>query len=68
MTANKKANEIYMEFYLILFDSDSDKGEEVQVSTLAKKCALACIDKIISSGSHTYPFLERVKEEIELID
>lgn len=40
----KEAGEIYNRFYMILFDSDSYKSEEVNVSTLAKSCALEAVN------------------------
>lgn len=40
----KEAGEIYNRFYMILFDSDSDKSEEINVSTLAKACAYEAIN------------------------
>ena len=40
----KEAKDIYNRFYMILFDSDSDKSEEINVSTLAKACAYEAIN------------------------
>lgn len=37
------ANDIFYEHYMILFDSESDKGEECLITLLAKKSALATI-------------------------
>lgn len=40
----KEAKDIYNRFYMILLDSDSDKSEEINVSTLAKACAYEAIN------------------------
>lgn len=40
----KEAGDIYNRFYMILFDSDSDKSEEINVSTLAKACAYEAVN------------------------
>lgn len=45
----KKAEDLFGSFYMILFDSESDKGEEILVSSLAQKCALLAVDKILST-------------------
>ena len=37
MTPKDKAQDIFNSFYMILFDSESDKGEEIIVSMLAQK-------------------------------
>jgi hypothetical protein len=47
LTAKEKAKDIFNNFYFILFDSDSDKGEEILVSSLAQKNALLATDIVI---------------------
>ena len=42
------AKEIYVRHYIILFDSESDKGEEVLVSLLANKSAIATVEAILT--------------------
>ena len=49
MTAKQKAEEIFMSHYVILMDSDSDKGEEVIVSVLSKKLAIKTVEYIIEA-------------------
>lgn len=46
MTSKEKAEELFKSFYMILFDSDSDKGEEILVSLLAQKCAMLSLDQM----------------------
>lgn len=69
----EKANELFNKFYMILFDSDSDKGEEYLVSLLAGKCAILCVDEILSAidlhdfetPNKEFEFLNEVKLELE---
>ncbi len=37
--ATRIASDIYNDHYMVLFDSESDKGEEILVSLLAQKNA-----------------------------
>ena len=46
----KEAGDIYNRFYIILFDSDSDKSEEINVSTLAKSCAVEAVNLMESEA------------------
>ena len=51
-----KAKDIFNSFYMILFDSESDKGEEIIVSILAKKCAIRDVQNTIAANPHGNPF------------
>lgn len=77
--ALQTANELFMDYYMILFDSDSDKGEEILVSMLAKQCAIkACLNiinalhiniKMFRVGYyHDIEFYKRVKLILESPD
>jgi hypothetical protein len=44
--AQEFAKKLFNEHYMILFDSDSDKGEEILVSILAIKSALVTLNYI----------------------
>jgi len=46
--AKKKAIEIFNKNYFVLFDSESDKGEEILVSILSTKCALITVNEILT--------------------
>jgi hypothetical protein len=73
MTPKEKSEELFNGFYMILLDSDSDKGEEVLVSILAGKCAILCVDEIISAidwhdfeiPNKKFEYWNEVKLEIE---
>ena len=55
--AENKAREIFNRHYMVLFDSDSDKGEEIQVSLLAKKCAIVTVQEVLMSTPGMFPVL-----------
>jgi hypothetical protein len=75
MTPKEKAEELFNKCYMILFDSDSDKGEECLVSILAGKCAILCVDEILSAidwhdfetPNKEFEFWNEVKLEIEKV-
>lgn len=49
------AEEIYTDIYMVLYDSDSDKGEEVLVTMLSKKLAIKSVERIILANPHSNP-------------
>ena len=51
--------------YMVLFDSDSDKGEEILVSLLAKKVSLETMKELYKETANDF-FLE-LATEIEKI-
>jgi hypothetical protein len=73
ISQKEKANELFNKFYMILLDSDSDKGEECLVSLLAIKCAILCVDEIIlaidwhdfETPNKEFEFWGQVKLELE---
>lgn len=64
MSAKSHAQERFNAYYFILFDSDSDKGEEVLVSMLAKKCAKEEIEQMIVFAGFNNEYLKRVLIEL----
>lgn len=51
--AKIKAKELFNEHYMVLFDSDSDKGEEILVSLLAHKAALITAKECLNLAERT---------------
>jgi len=49
------ARDIYHDMYMILYDSDSDKGEEILVSILAQKLSIKTVERIIMANPHSNP-------------
>lgn len=67
-TIKEQADALFYNYYAILFDSDSDKGEEILVTKLAKQCAIAACDMIIKEIGYDclrVNFWQKVKRKIE---
>ncbi len=67
MTAKEKANELFSEFYFILFDSESDKGEEILISLLANKCALKHCELLIEMAPNYTIFYTEVRNKLKAL-
>ena len=72
MTPKEKAITLVDGFRFILIKSNTDAGEEILCTLLAKECALVAVDGILNQmiGSLSYSFNEKlywreVKQEIE---
>jgi hypothetical protein len=74
MTPKEKATSLVDEFRLILMKSNTDAGEEILCTLLAKECALVAVDEIlnwhleflfISKESVGHQYWLDVKQEIE---
>lgn len=50
MTPKEKAEELINKHRIILIQSDTDAGEEILCTTIAKQCALIAVDEIILSA------------------
>jgi hypothetical protein len=74
MTPKEKATSLVDEYRLILMKSNTDAGEEILCTLLAKECALVAVDEIlnwhleflfISKESVGHQYWLDVKQEIE---
>jgi hypothetical protein len=75
MNAKEKAEELVNKHRMILIHSDTDLGEEIQCSLIAKQCALIAVDEILSLAvdwcepheihSGTQIYWQEVEQEIE---
>lgn len=71
MIAHEKAMQLIAEFKAILIDEDTDCGNEILCTLIAKKCALLTVQKMIENLSVLYGsvkevyYWEFVKKEIE---
>lgn len=71
MIAHEKALELISEFRMILMEEDTECGNEILCTLIAKKCALLAVQKIIDNLSNLYGsvketyYWEFVKKEIE---
>jgi hypothetical protein len=76
MSAKDKAKELVDTYRIMLMNSDTECGEEILCTVIAKSCALIAVDEIIelayweymeSMGEKEEKYWEEVKKEIELL-
>ncbi len=73
MTAKEKAEELVNKHRMILMNSDTDLGEEIQCSIISKQFALIAVNEILNSvlekdsfyDSETWEYYNEVKQRIE---
>jgi hypothetical protein len=67
MTAKKKAENLVNEYRIMLMQTDTDAGEEILCTSIAKECALIAVDEIrdnLPLISEIQDFWTEVKKEI----
>ncbi len=66
MTPKEKAIELIDKHRVILIQSDTDAGEEILCTTIAKQCALVVCNEVLGymGADRGYAFWIEVKEEI----
>jgi hypothetical protein len=72
MSAKEKAEELVDTYKFVLWSEDTQCGEEILCTGIAKRCALICIDEMldirnglyINEGSIAHQWLLDVKQEI----
>ena len=71
MTPKEKAEELINKHRIILIQSDTDAGEEIICTTIAKQCALIAVEQIETITKHYPPeymltvYWQQVKKEIK---
>lgn len=67
MTPKEKARELVNEYRVILMNEDTDCGNEILCTSIAKKCALIAVDAILNTNDidAEYSYYLEVKQEIE---
>ena len=73
MTPKEKAINLVDSYRIILMNEDTECGNEILCSVIAKKCALIAVDEMIdirnglyiNEGSIAHQWLLEVKHEIE---
>lgn len=56
MTAKEKAEELIAQFKMILMNEDTECGNEILCTLIAKECAKLSVRQILSSNPHSNPF------------
>ena len=67
MNAKEKAEELVDKFRIMLMHTDTECGEEILCTSIAKQCALIAVNEIIKSNPklpHTLDW-QQVKQKIE---
>jgi hypothetical protein len=80
MSAKDKAIELVDTYRIMLMNSDTECGEEILCTVIAKSCALIAVDEMIlvlpftdtnatlnEYAIHLQKYLEQVKKEIQLL-
>lgn len=67
MTPKEKAIELIDKHRVILIQSDTDAGEEILCTTIAKQCALVVCNEVLGymGADRGYEFWIEVKQEID---
>jgi hypothetical protein len=62
-----KANELVDSYRAVLMNEDTECGNEILCTLIAKKCALIAVDNVLWMASHyaTIDYWNEVKHEIE---
>jgi hypothetical protein len=67
MSAKDKAEKLVNEYRIMLMQTDTDAGEEILCTSIAKECAMICVDEIrdnLPLISEIQDFWTEVKIEI----
>jgi len=75
MTPKEKAKELVDTYRIMLMNSDTECGEEILCTVIAKYCASIAVDEIVKQCwdyrdidlQASYDFWEEVKHEIQLL-
>jgi hypothetical protein len=67
MSPQEKANELVDAYKVILMEEDTECGNEILCTIIAKKSALIAVDTVLFMASHwaTIQYWNEVKHEIE---
>ena len=75
MTPKDKAKELVDTYRIMLMNSDTECGEEILCTVIAKYCALIAVDEILKQCwdyryidlQASYDYWQEVKQQIELL-
>jgi plasmid rolling circle replication initiator protein Rep len=65
MTPKEKAEDLVDRYKFVFWNEDSECGEEILCTVIAKKCALIAVDEIIHEVYDDLEWWKEVKQEIE---
>jgi len=67
MTPKEKAISLVDSYRIVLMNEDTECGEEILCTVIAKQCALIAVDNVLWMASHyaTIDYWNEVKQEIQ---
>jgi hypothetical protein len=65
MKPKEKAISLVDSYRIILMNEDTECGEEILCTVIAKQCALIAVDEIIRSNPHSNPLNTNVESTME---
>jgi hypothetical protein len=65
MKPEEKAINLVDSYRIILMNEDTECGEEILCTVIAKQCALIAVDEIIRSNPHSNPLNTNVESTME---
>ena len=69
MTAKEKAESIVNEIRIVLMNEDTDCGNEIICTKIAKQCAFICVDEVLNEywqhDTKRRDYWQEVKSEIQ---
>lgn len=65
MTPKEKAEQLVNQYRIILMNEDTECGNEILCTSIAKQCALIAVDEIIKVAYRTRNYWQEIKTEIE---
>jgi hypothetical protein len=60
MTPKDKAENLVNNYRVMLMQTDTDAGQEILCTSIAKQCALIAVQEIINANPHSNPFTTEV--------
>jgi hypothetical protein len=69
MTPKLKAENLVDSYRIVLMNEDTECGEEILCTVIAKQCALIAVDNVLWMASHyaTIDYWNEVKQEIQAL-
>ena len=61
----EKAEQLVNQYRIILMNEDTECGNEILCTSIAKQCALIAVDEIINVAYWTRNYCQEIKTEIE---
>ena len=65
MTPREKAEALVNSYRIILMNEDTECGNEILCTSIAKQCALIAVDEMMMYSDFHLNYLDEVKQEIK---